>query len=195
MVFGVSFILAILILALFIPNPTPLQQLVFRIILSLAGAGIATMLPGFISVEVGTVIRASGAIAVFVLLYFFNPAPLVLDEDGPRDQCDVTDAWHMLQSHRGPITEAIDDCLAFQELILEIGCIQHPYTLDLAGKQNLGRFVITVLEQYSHTSSPGGTTYHYKDFVTSLEVGGEISNVAWRARKTMGSDEAWEILD
>ena len=69
-----------LILAFRFPHPTPFQYNIFRITLSLAAAGIAAMMPGFINLEItsdlGLLIRAGGAIAVFVLVYFYNPAHL-----------------------------------------------------------------------------------------------------------------------
>ena len=82
-IFGVIFITAMLLLAIKFPHPTPFQYRVFRITLSLAAAGVAAMIPGFINLEinpnVGLLIRAGGAIAVFVLVYFYNPAQLTAD--------------------------------------------------------------------------------------------------------------------
>jgi hypothetical protein len=75
--FGVVFILAILALALFVSNPTPFQYLVFRVVLSLAAAGTAAMLPGFVEVTISNWIRAGGALAVFLIVFFYNPASLV----------------------------------------------------------------------------------------------------------------------
>lgn len=45
--FGVGFLVALLVLAIFFPNPSPFQYFVFRSVLSLAASGFATMLPGF----------------------------------------------------------------------------------------------------------------------------------------------------
>lgn len=64
-IFGIVFIVLILVIAIFIPNPSSFQYTVFRIVLALAAAGVAAMIPGFISVEVGNAVRAGGAIAVF----------------------------------------------------------------------------------------------------------------------------------
>src|SRR5205085_10406646 len=77
-VFGVVFIVVILIIAILLPNPTDFQYTTFRIVLALAAAGAAAMIPGFINVEVGSAIRAGGAIAVFVVVYFFSPAKLIV---------------------------------------------------------------------------------------------------------------------
>lgn len=81
-VFGVAFVVALLVLAIKFPTPTPFQYSVFRIVLALAAAGVAAMIPGFINIEVSAstqlLIRAGGAIAVFVVGFFFNPAQLAV---------------------------------------------------------------------------------------------------------------------
>ncbi len=75
-IFGVVFVVALLFVALFVPNPTPFQYTVFRIVLALAAAGVAAMIPGFLQVTVSTWIRAGGALAIFVIVYFYAPAAL-----------------------------------------------------------------------------------------------------------------------
>ncbi|HEX3152656.1 MAG TPA: hypothetical protein VHR66_31580 [Gemmataceae bacterium] len=76
--FGVAFVIGSIVLAIFFPRPTGFQQQVFRIVLSLAAAGVAAMFPGFIDLDLHAskvaLIRAGGALAVFVIVYFFNPA-------------------------------------------------------------------------------------------------------------------------
>lgn len=76
--FGIVFVAGILVIALFVREPSPFQYFAFRVVLALAVAGVAAMIPGFLEVEVKPVIRAAGAIAVFVIVYFFSPAELVL---------------------------------------------------------------------------------------------------------------------
>jgi hypothetical protein len=75
--FGIVFIITMLTLAITVPEPTAFQYTVFRIVLALATAGIAAMIPGFLHVETPGWMRAGGALAVFVLVYFYNPASLV----------------------------------------------------------------------------------------------------------------------
>ena len=76
-VFGVVFVSAILALAVFVPEPKPFQYTVFRIVLALAAAGVATVISGFLTINLNTMIRAGGALAVFVIVYFFSPAQYV----------------------------------------------------------------------------------------------------------------------
>lgn len=77
-VFGVVFTIVLLVLVVWIPNPTATQYTVFKTVLALSGAGVGAILAGFIQVE-GTLsklsIRAGGALVLFVLVYFFSPAP------------------------------------------------------------------------------------------------------------------------
>lgn len=74
---GLILIIAILTLAMFVPNPTPFQYNVFRIVLSIAVAGLGAAIPGFLQVKIGRWIAATGALAIFVLVYLYNPAQLV----------------------------------------------------------------------------------------------------------------------
>jgi len=84
-VFGVVFLIALLTLAVAFPDPTSFQYTVFRIILSLAAAGIGALLPGVLDVNPGKWIRAGGALAVFVIVYFYSPAALVVSPDRVND--------------------------------------------------------------------------------------------------------------
>lgn len=83
--FGIAFVIVLMVVAFVFPNPTSFQYNVFRIVLSLSAAGVAAMIPGFINVELNKssefVIRAGGALAVFVIVYFFNPASLALHRE------------------------------------------------------------------------------------------------------------------
>lgn len=74
--FGVIFVIALLVIAFIIPTPTDFQYTVFRIVLSLAAGGVVATFPGFIEVTLGKWLRSGGALAVFVLVYFYSPAPL-----------------------------------------------------------------------------------------------------------------------
>jgi hypothetical protein len=76
--FGVVFVGTLMVVAFVFPHPSPFQYLVFRIVLALAAAGIAAMIPGFLEVKFGKWLRATGAIAVFAIVYFLNPAALAV---------------------------------------------------------------------------------------------------------------------
>jgi uncharacterized BrkB/YihY/UPF0761 family membrane protein len=72
--FGVVYITIMLVLAFVFQAPTPLQYLIVRVILALAAAAIATLLTGFINLEIPNILKAGGAFAVFIVVFFYNPA-------------------------------------------------------------------------------------------------------------------------
>ncbi|CAK8721128.1 MAG: hypothetical protein CDV28_14619 [Candidatus Electronema aureum] len=78
--FGLCFVTAALALAICFPDPTQFQYTVFRIVLALAAAGVAGVIPGMIRLKAqpGTalLIHAGGALAVFVMVYLLAPAAL-----------------------------------------------------------------------------------------------------------------------
>jgi hypothetical protein len=82
--FGVIFIAVLLALALFIPKPTPEQFEIFRIVIAVAAAGFAAVIPGLLHLTVSTssklALQAGGALAVFVVVYFYSPARWAADD-------------------------------------------------------------------------------------------------------------------
>ena len=101
-VFGVVFVTAILALAIFFPNPTGFQYTVFRIVLAVAVAGVAAFIPGLLHVQISTWLRASGALAIFVIVYFYSPAELVQQPPVPPKGEEVTVSTESL-SGAGPL--------------------------------------------------------------------------------------------
>jgi|SRR6266853_5817149 len=75
--FGILMLLILLWLNVLIPDPTPSQFFIFRASLALAACAICIAAPGFIAVDMGYGIRATGALAVFLLVYIINPAKLI----------------------------------------------------------------------------------------------------------------------
>ena len=73
---GVAMVLFLIGIALFVPNPTEFQYTLFRIVLSVATAGVALFIPGLLKAKWGKRLSASGAMAVFVIVYFCSPAML-----------------------------------------------------------------------------------------------------------------------
>jgi len=104
--FGVVFVIVLLTLAIFFPNPTAFQYTIFRSVLSLAAAGVAAMIPGFISLSVPKWLRAGGALAVFVIVYFYNPAALIKgDHASPVTQTSFgNQSPNVNSSGSGPVT-------------------------------------------------------------------------------------------
>lgn len=77
--FGVTFLTTMLVIAILIPRPTDPQMLIFRIVASVAVAGIGAVIPGFLIVNIPPYVRAGGALALFVIVYMINPPALVSD--------------------------------------------------------------------------------------------------------------------
>ena len=74
---GIVFVLILLSLAIFFPNPTDFQLFVFRVVLALAAGAFGALIPGFIEVEFRNWLRAGGALALFAIVFFWNPPALV----------------------------------------------------------------------------------------------------------------------
>jgi hypothetical protein len=120
--FGVVFVVTFLVIAVRFPNPTEFQRTVFRIILALSAAGVAAMIPGFISLEMGAsqglALRAGGAIAVFTLVYFFNPAKPHRDKgDSSKAPPESLPDWAFRKDVRA-LKEALKALPLSQRLIL-----------------------------------------------------------------------------
>jgi hypothetical protein len=85
--FGVVFVIVMLYIALGVPNPTDTQWFVFRVVLALAAAGVGAVLPGLLNVQAGPYVRTGGALALFVVVYWFNPPKLVTSS--PKPSLDI----------------------------------------------------------------------------------------------------------
>jgi hypothetical protein len=85
--FGVVFLSALLVLAVAIPNPTDRQFEIFKTVIAAAIAGVAAVIPGLLNVRMsqgrGFVVTASGALAVFLIVYFYSPARWVTNPLSP----------------------------------------------------------------------------------------------------------------
>ena len=85
-VFGIVFLTLLLIMSAVLDRSfNPLFLFTFRIALGLAAAGVAAMIPGSIDYEVSNVIKAGGAIAVFVFVVLLNPGTDLLREPESAD--------------------------------------------------------------------------------------------------------------
>jgi hypothetical protein len=77
---GIAFLIILLAIAIFVPDPTEFQIFIFRTVLALAGGAFATIVSGFIHIHVKWqkfAIRAGAGLAVFVIIYLLNPPKLI----------------------------------------------------------------------------------------------------------------------
>jgi tetratricopeptide (TPR) repeat protein len=108
--FGVVFVIVLLVLTVAIPNPTATTFFVFRVVLALAAAGVGAILPGLLVIHVSKGIRAGGALALFVLVYVVNPAPLLVTADA-----DLVERGEIALAKADPVLAAslFKDALAY----------------------------------------------------------------------------------
>jgi hypothetical protein len=74
------FFVVVLLAAIMIPNPTFFQSFVFRACAAISLAAIAGFIPGLLTIESRfktSFIRASGAVAVFVIIWLINPPAMI----------------------------------------------------------------------------------------------------------------------
>lgn len=81
LIVGVAFVIICLLFILFNPCPTGPQFLFFRILISIGVSGFSAIIPGFLNIKYKEQITAGGALAVLVLVFLFNPATLVIQDD------------------------------------------------------------------------------------------------------------------
>lgn len=77
LILGVLFVIIVLLLVILIPEPSSTQFFVFRGVFALSLAAIAAIIPGLLNVESRfqkLSIRATGAIAVFVIVWLLTPS-------------------------------------------------------------------------------------------------------------------------
>ncbi len=76
--FGCAALTAVLWLAFRGSDLNERQFEILRIVLALAGGGVGAVIPGFLDLNINSrgklALRAGGALAVFVVLYFWSPA-------------------------------------------------------------------------------------------------------------------------
>jgi hypothetical protein len=65
------------------PITDPGQQLILRVVAAVSAAACAAIIPGFIDVRFKGVVRAGGAIAVFVIIWFTNPPEMISRKHDP----------------------------------------------------------------------------------------------------------------
>lgn len=76
LIMGIIIIATVIVISLKIPNPTNSQFWIWRVITSLGAACIGAVIPGFVEIDGSIneiVIRAGGALALFLVVYLMNP--------------------------------------------------------------------------------------------------------------------------
>jgi hypothetical protein len=76
--FGAVFLTTILAIAIAVPHPSHFQYQVFRITLALAAGGVGAVIPGILNIKIHNFFSASGALAIFIVFYFYSPAQIAV---------------------------------------------------------------------------------------------------------------------
>jgi hypothetical protein len=151
-IFGIVFIVVTLFLAIAFPEPALFQYTVFRIVLALAAAGIASVIPGFLNVEVGAWVRASGAIAIFVIVYFFTPAQLAVKEiPVPKNE------WIIVSQNADTLPEAIGHStdikrLGYQNVYIYKRDNKFRNVIQFDSQQDAEKHLPNILKNYNDTA-------------------------------------------
>lgn len=78
-IFGVVFMAAVMLIAVFLKDITVIQYVIFKTVLAIAAAGVVGIFSGSIvtkgSIGNKITIRATGALAVFLLVFIYTPEP------------------------------------------------------------------------------------------------------------------------
>lgn len=65
---GAFLLVGVLGIAVRVSEPTPTTFFVMRVVLALAAAAFASLVPGFLDIEIHGRVRAGGALAVFIVV-------------------------------------------------------------------------------------------------------------------------------
>lgn len=117
--FGTIFLALILLIAVYGPALNARSFFIVRVALALAGAGIAALIPGFLNVQISNYIRAGGAIAVFVVIFFFNPPPT----DEPK--------YFIHEGFLGDLYSHLHENVSWDEFRLELDQSKREQLIDL----------------------------------------------------------------
>lgn len=111
-ILGAGFLVTMLVMSTFFPNPTEFQMKVFTTTLALAAGGVGAAIPGTIEIRHKNYLRAGGAMALIILIMFFQPkitthvAKLVEPTESPEpsalnylrlvDEFQIDGAWNAI---------------------------------------------------------------------------------------------------
>jgi hypothetical protein len=181
--FGVAFVIAIVVLAIKLPNPTHFQYSVFRVILAIAAAGVGAMIPGFLSLSItssaGLVVRAAGALGVFVVVYFFNPAKYAIQANGASNSGVGIEpnAHHQEAEKRTPFS--LKESQEFQLRHRLLGADRSMYHFELSDTMVGENSVKFTLRVYKHVV--GRAAEKVRDEAHGLSVGeGLVVSLPWQ---------------
>jgi len=191
--FGVVFVVVIMSIAVVRPNPTAFEYTIFRIVIALAAAGVGAVLPGFLDVSFKNWLRAGGALAIFVVVYFFAPVALTpvdpVIEEPAIDAKLPADSWLGLVDQQ-KYREAYDSMAkGFRE--------RYPYEqfneLVVRERGALGKVIDrTFISSTPYVSPPGAEKGAYRQYVYRSTYAGD-SKPIYESVWLYGQEEQWTV--
>lgn len=192
-VFGCVFLVTVIAIAIFNKNPTPFEYTIFRITIALAAAGIGAILPGFLHVRFKNLLRASGALALFAIVYFLPPAALPVDpplEDELTSDAKIPiDNWLSLVDNGQYKNAYLSMADGFKK--------RYPFAqfeeLISGERSRLGKTGNRIfLSTTPYMSPPGAPKGYYRQYVYRTSFGNEtrpIYEVVW----AVGEQKEWRV--
>ena len=191
--FGVVFLSLMLTLSINFPNPTAFQLKSFITALSLSAAGIGAVLPGTLEIRYKTGVRAGGALALFVIVWFSKPAieQSVVSLKEPTQKSDVAIAQFLSELDAGDTSKTYSDLDIDRQGQASLETWQELYDSNIKplGKM-LGRRLVNVDGGKSPPNLPVGI-YRSQTYLTKYAAihGCRIENVVVKA----APDDRWRV--
>lgn len=193
--FGVVFLGAIFFVAVQNPQLGDFAYTMLRIIVALAAAGIGAVLPGFLNVGFKGVLRAGGALALFVIVYFFppvSPTPVIVPVVEPKyDAKATTDAWLSLvdngsygESYKVMAKAAFKDKYSYEEFV----SVLTPIRKSLGEVKSRSYYSSQSYESPPGFSKGAYREYIYKSSYTALE------DPVYEFVSLVGEKDKWRVF-
>lgn len=193
--FGVVFVSVILAIALLQPNPTQFSYTIFRIVMALAAAGVGAVLPGFLEVSFRNWLRAGGALALFVVVYFFAPAglsPITAPPPPPPPENArvVAEEW-LKKIDAGKVDEAYAEMGGF---FRERNALADVKTVVQGVRSNLDPVMSRTLDATSGAVNPPGAPPGHYQSVGFRSRFAKDQRPIYEAVQMLAEDGKWKVI-
>ena len=201
---GIIFLVVVTVFALFVKTSNAWLYLIFRATLALAVAGIAAILPGFLTYKIAGTAHAGGALAIFLLVFTTNPrsvvAPARFVEAKPSVDCSEQNhgacVISVVVAYRGLGSEAIGALeyrvTAYKDLGITLGPAYEPELLGdfdlshLKRPTDPGRWIPVHLQKAKSVSAGESSAVTYR--ATAAHLAGHFAFWALEARLKTSSE-------
>lgn len=191
--FGVAFVSVLLWLVFRTNEPLNRDQAkLVHLVSALAAAGVGAALPGTLELKHRLLLRASGAVALFVLVFVFEPQRAVApDGTWPKSEASSVVERHLGLTDAGRFSDAYD---ALAPEARRRFSRQEFVDAFKVGRERYGEVLKRVKAGVSGAATlPDGTKGPFKvfGFVTTFKSGATVQEPVWAM--AIGKDE-WAVL-